>query len=173
MKITKRPLLPALLATALLGSVSAEAANKNNGAWIEKGDDFRGVAMPIDGDSLYIETDKGRVEVRLYGIGAPEYDTPFGPFATRLLHRLSFGKEVVCTDTGGRTHYRIVARCKTADISADLGGVMIQEGAATPYRSYLYRGDRDVRDLYFRLEGIACNNKRGLWQNRPDGICGD
>lgn len=156
-------------ALVLLMTVPAFAAGKSNGDWLKKGDTFTGVGFAIDGDSLFVDTERGRVEVRLFGISAPEYDAPFGPFASRKLHELVYGKTLTCADTGGRTHNRIVAICRRGGL--DVGADMIVAGAATPYRYYLHGADPDLLEIYFGRERGACRQRWGLWINNPGGIC--
>jgi hypothetical protein len=79
------------------------------------GDDLVGTPRVVDGDTL--EVDGARV--RLLGIDAPERGEPGAVEATSALLNIIAGRDVTCTDTGGRTHGRIVATC-TVGRGADL-----------------------------------------------------
>lgn len=90
-----------------------------------------GPARPIDGDTLAL----GGARIRLWGIDAPEADTPFGRQATRLMAQTLVLGPVRCVDTGGRSHDRIVARCEDA-AGADLAERMVAAGLAVDWPKF-------------------------------------
>jgi len=62
------------------------------------------VSKMLDGDSLVATTGRETVEMRLYDIDAPEYDTPEGQRAGQLATRLVSGRRVWVFPSGKRRH---------------------------------------------------------------------
>lgn len=94
-----------------------------------------------DGDTIRC----GGERVRIWGLDAPERDTPVGPAATRALAGLTRGQVVTCTQhQASRSHGRLVARCVLPD-GRDLACEMIRSGAAQEWVRFsrgAYRGCR-------------------------------
>ena len=90
-----------------------------------------GPARPIDGDTLAL----GPTRIRLWGIDAPEADTPLGRQATRLMWELLTQGPVRCLDTGGRAHDRIIARCQGA-AGEDLAEQVVAAGLAVDWPKF-------------------------------------
>ena len=119
--------------------------------------DIAGSAQVIDGDSLIV----AGVEIRLYGIDAPEYLQPCfrrgrpwrcGIDATRTLRALIAGRPVACRSREEDRYGRTVATC--AVDGRDLGAAMVAGGHAVAYGAY-------------QLEEHAARNAgRGLWSSR-------
>jgi len=76
----------------------------------------------IDGDSIYVQTPEGKLEVRIRGIDAPEYRQENGKLARAALKHLVFQKTVTLTnretDKFGRTATNVT--CNGKDIAAIL-----------------------------------------------------
>lgn len=105
-----------------------------------------------DGDTLRF----GARRVRLSGIDAPEMSTPDGEPARRHLAALVATRgPLACQDQGGRTHGRIVARCRTAD-GADLETLMVEAGWATDFTRHSH-GRHLPAQLRAMLDG------KGMW----------
>jgi len=119
--------------------------------------DIAGTAQIIDGDSLVV----AGVEIRLYGIDAPEYrqycfrrGRPWrcGIDATRTLRALIASRPVACRAREEDRYGRTVATCAVA--GADLGAAMVAGGHAVAYGAY-------------QLEERAARNAgRGIWSSR-------
>jgi endonuclease YncB( thermonuclease family) len=119
--------------------------------------DIAGAAQVIDGDSLTV----AGVEIRLYGIDAPEYrqycfrrGRPWacGVEATRTLRTLIAGRPVACRAREEDRYGRTVAACSVE--GRDLGGAMVAGGHAVAYGAY-------------RREELAARNAgRGIWSSR-------
>jgi endonuclease YncB( thermonuclease family) len=119
--------------------------------------DIAGSAQVIDGDSLIV----AGVEIRLYGIDAPEYRQPCfrrgrpwrcGIDATRTLRALIAGRTVACRSREEDRYGRTVAMCSVD--GSDLGAAMVAGGNAVAYGAY-------------RLEERAARNAgRGIWSSR-------
>lgn len=90
-----------------------------------------GPARPIDGDTLAI----GATRIRLWGIDAPEAETPSGRQATRLMAQALAQGPVRCEDTGGRSHDRIVARCDDAK-GQDIAERLVAAGLAVDWPKF-------------------------------------
>ena len=119
------------------------------------------VISVIDGDSIMVGSPEfGKVEIRLYGIDAPEYDQPFGRAARRYLASLAAGStvtvEAVTKDSYGRT-VAIVRR-----EGDSLNEKMVGVGFAWVYRSYCRKSF--CRD-WLGLEEEAKRKGKGLWRN--------
>ena len=89
----------------------------------------------VDGDSLHLHGQP--VQIRLWGLDAPEWDTPAGPAATAALTRLALGKHPVCDDMGRDRYQRILGRCYLPDGRA-LTAAMIETGTAQEFWRYTW-----------------------------------
>lgn len=77
-----------------------------------------------DGDTLRLDTG---VNIRLWGIDAPELDTRWGPAAGEALRGLALGQPVTCHRLG-ESYRRVVAQCWAGGV--DLSQVMVEAGWA-------------------------------------------
>jgi len=95
------------------------------------------IAYVYDGDTIRV----GKTRIRLWGIDAPELDTPEGKKARNWAVRAWEGKSVTCKRLG-RTRNRIAARC--ALNGTDLGRQVIAAGHACEWRRFSrgYYGQR-------------------------------
>lgn len=98
----------------------------------------------VDGDTFRHASPGADLRYRLWGIQAPEADTPEGPAATRALNDLILDKTLAC-ELRDVDHYgRPVVMCDLPD-GRDVACEMIRLGAAeewTRYSGGLYRGCR-------------------------------
>lgn len=126
--------------------------------------DLRGMARVIDGDTLEI----AGTTVRLHGIDAPEADQtcdgdgrpwPCGEWAGDELRRMIGGDTVECARIDTDRYGRTVARCTVG--RHDLGGVLVEAGAAFAYRRYSLD--------YVAQERAAQSARRGLWDHGGAG----
>lgn len=67
----------------------------------------------VDGDSLYLRGEK--VQIRLFGVDAPETDEIGYRASKDFLQRLAFDKRLACREVTRDKYARIVARCFFAD----------------------------------------------------------
>jgi endonuclease YncB( thermonuclease family) len=116
--------------------------------------DVKGTARVIDGDTLEI----GGTRIRLLGIDSPERGEAVASAATDRLRRITAGHILICTDTGGRTHKRIVAKC-TIENGTDIAREMVSEGLAAACPRFTPE--------YLELEKAARESGRGIW---ADGL---
>jgi endonuclease YncB( thermonuclease family) len=142
-----------LVALALAGLAAA--------GWFARREpaDILGSAQVIDGDSLIV----AGVEIRLYGIDAPEYrqycfrrGRPWacGVDATRTLRALIASRPVACRAREEDRYGRTVASC--AVDGSDLGAAMVAGGHAVAYGAYPLE------------ESAARNAGRGIWSSTFD-----
>jgi endonuclease YncB( thermonuclease family) len=118
----------------------------------------------IDGDSFR----RGKDEIRLHGIDAPEYrqtcrdeigrDWDCGKEAARTLRSLVAGHMVACTGLDVDRYRRLVARCEVGDLV--LNSEMVRLGWAI---AYTHHGT-----LYLREEEEARHARRGIWRGTFD-----
>ena len=129
-------------------------------AQVSAGDVFSAtVKKVIDGDSLLVSTDRGDIEVRLYGVDIPEYDQPFSRQAKIFTQKAVLGKKVmiepVAEDAYGRT---VAVVAKGADI---INRELVQAGLAWVYPRYCKKA---VCTSWKKDERTARDEKMGLWQ---------
>ena len=120
--------------------------------------EISGRAKVIDGDSMQV----GDVEVRLYGIDAPEGRQDCrrngevwrcGDDAAAKLRSLVQGATLRCTPRDTDEYGRRVSVCKNG--STDINAEMVRAGLALAYRRY--------SNDYVDEENEARKAKRGLW----------
>jgi endonuclease YncB( thermonuclease family) len=113
----------------------------------------------IDGDSFKA----GDVEIRLYGIDAPEYrqtcrdgeghNQPCGKMAGDALSKLIGKAAITCTTLDRDRYGRQVSVCK--DGTRDINREMVRQGWAIAYRKHALD--------YVSAEREAKTAKRGIW----------
>jgi endonuclease YncB( thermonuclease family) len=124
---------------AFLCAVAADAA------------ELVGTPRIVVGDTLEV----AGTRVRLLGIDAPERGEPGAVEATSALLNIIAGREVACTDTGARSHGRIVATC-TAGRGGDLAALMVGYGWAAACARFT--------SAYVRHEAAARLRQAGIWR---------
>lgn len=110
-----------------------------------------------DGDSLIVRgKDKKELEVRLFGIDAPELDQPYGKQSRNALTKLAFKQslkmQVIDTDKYER------AVVTLSNDKFNLNQKMLEQGHAWLYRKY------QSDNVWIELENSAKRSKRGLWK---------
>lgn len=90
-----------------------------------------GPAFVTDGDSLVIR----QVQVRLFGIDAPELNHPHGKRAKSALMTLCRGQNIRAELSGQDVHGRTVARCFLQD-GRDLSAEMVRLGLAIDWAKF-------------------------------------
>lgn len=86
-------------------------------------------AVAIDGDTLRIDSPEKNLRFRLWGIDAPEVQTPGGMRASRALAHLISGQTLSCDLMDVDPFGRPVVRCATATIP-DIACELISLGHA-------------------------------------------
>src|SRR5689334_1269095 len=118
----------------------------------------------IDGDSFR----RGKDEIRLYGIDAPEYhqtcrdesgrDWDCGKESARALRSLVAGHMVACTGLDVDRYRRIVSRCKADELV--LNSEMVRLGWAIAYTRH--------GTSYLSEEQEARSARHGIWRGTFD-----
>lgn len=146
--IRSGPLLLAVLCLAVLSSAAGDAPAGETGR----------VVRIIDGDSLIVRQQDGTdVEVRLYGIDAPEYRQPWSKRSRQALGGLVRDRGVQLEVTTIDAYGRSVAVVRRDPDGLDVGRAMVRLGHAWVYRRYT--DDPTLIDL----EDEARAAGRGLW----------
>ncbi len=107
-----------------------------------------GPAWVVDGDGLVIRG----VQVRLFGVDAPEFDHPYGRKARGALIGLCKGQRVRAEIVGEDQYGRAVARCYLPD-GRDLSAEMVRRGLALDWPRFSggrYR-EHETRDARRKL----------------------
>jgi micrococcal nuclease len=158
-RMKKFPYCPALLSplgkTVLLLLLplllAAPAAAQSEPPWIGH------VVKVIDGDSLIVQSGGEKVEVRLYGVDAPEYRQPYGKDAMAFIQQMAGkGTEVKLYPKGKDKHGREVARVFVG--KKELNLEIIRAGFAWWYARYA-----PLMSVYYNAQNEAKANHRGLW----------
>ncbi|CAB4125077.1 COG1525 Micrococcal nuclease (thermonuclease) homologs [uncultured Caudovirales phage] len=113
-----------------------------------------GVPSVHDGDTLYIQGQS----IRLYGIDAEELDEPHGIQARDTLRALVKHQTITCSDTGTRTHSRVVARCYLPD-KREINRVLVQRGVVLDCARYsggAYRQDEPLASRLTLIQKPYC-----------------
>ncbi|WP_224823692.1 thermonuclease family protein [Cognatishimia sp. MH4019] len=90
-----------------------------------------GRAFVVDGDTIVIN----KLQIRLFGIDAPELNHPYGQKAKWALVRLCKGHMLKADIIEEDTHGRTVARCWLPD-GRDLSAEMVKEGLAIDWPKF-------------------------------------
>lgn len=93
--------------------------------------EVRGTAYVVDGDTIIIQ----QIQIRLFGIDAPELDHPHGKNAKWALVSLCKGRTVLAEITAIDAHGRTVARCSLED-GRDLSAEMVKLGLAIDWPKF-------------------------------------
>ena len=113
----------------------------------------------IDGDSLIVRTGARTLEIRLWGIDAPEYDQPGSSGAKKKLSDLVLGNTVSIVIKYADKYGRYVALLTSS-------GVSVNEEMVATGNSWVH--DYFCRETICRkwslLEERARTERRGLWQ---------
>ena len=129
---------------------------------------FGGHARIVDGDSLVV----AGVEIRLFGIDAPELGARGGREAAEALVQLVEEGMVRCAALYRDRYARTVATCEADGVEAggagvpDLGEAMLRLGRATHWRRYTCgdaRIDPAVCARYDDAEAAARISAMGVW----------
>ena len=119
------------------------------------------VTRVVDGDTVEMEVDGKLVNVRLFGIDAPEMSQPFGHESKDFLVRRILNEELIVIPRDIDRYDRLVAglyRSSDKGISSISIG-MAYEGFGWADREYL----KEELEFYLLSETDARKNRRGLW----------
>jgi endonuclease YncB( thermonuclease family) len=118
------------------------------------------VTRVLDGDTIDVELASGSVNVRLYGIDAPEKNQPGGAEAKLTLAKLVDGKTVLLEPFKQDRYDRMLATVYIGERNINLE--MVTLGYAWAYRQYMKRSN----SILCAMEFAARKSHLGLW-SRP------
>lgn len=98
---------------------------------LDRTQNVTGAAWVIDGDTIRI----GKVQIRLFGIDAPELNHPYGQKAKWALHRMCKGHIIRAEITDRDAYGRTVARCFLPD-GRDLSAELVKQGLALDWAKF-------------------------------------
>ena len=107
-----------------------------------------GYARIVDGDTIVIQ----KMQIRLFGVDAPEINHPFGQKAKWALVALCKGQQVLAEITEVDDYGRTVAKCYLPD-GRDLSAEMVKQGLAIDWKKFsggIYR-DLETPDARRKL----------------------
>jgi len=118
------------------------------------------VVEVMDADILKVRRDNTEVEVRLYGIDAPEDDQPYGLRATRFTKMMARFERVEVEPKDLDQHGRVAALVYLDGDGECLNEELVRAGHAWVYERYCH-----IRDCnqWRELERRARQAERGLW----------
>jgi endonuclease YncB( thermonuclease family) len=118
----------------------------------------KGVVQDVhDGDTFKMKVDGQIIDIRIYGIDAPEEKQPYGKEAGEALRNLIDGKEIRLRMNGRRTWNRKVGEPWLGD-SLNVSLWMVKNGHSWWYKDY----SKKCMDLK-EAEEEAKVKKLGLW----------
>lgn len=118
----------------------------------------------VDGDTVDLLTEsKQLVRVRLAGIDAPERGQPHGTIAKKVLSDLVFSKSASLDGEKKDRYGRVVAKVVVEGLDANLQ--MVRLGYAWHYTKYEREQSAKDRSLYNAAQGIARQERLGLWKD--------
>lgn len=118
------------------------------------------VTKVLDGDSLIVKTESKQIEVRLFGVDAPEWDQPFGPEAKAFTTGLSINKKVTVKIKSVDKYKRTVGEVFLPD-GKNLGHTLVNEGLAWWYQKFA----PDYEQIK-TLENKARKANKGIWSQK-------
>jgi micrococcal nuclease len=111
----------------------------------------------IDGDSLIVTSGGKEIEVRLYGIDAPEWRQPYGKEAVNFMKtKAPPGTQVKIYPKGKDSHGRVLGRVFVE--KKELNEIIIRAGMAWWYARYA-----PLMTNYYEAQKEAKKFSRGLW----------
>ena len=118
------------------------------------------VVKVVDGDSLVIDYAGERINLRLWGIDAPEARQDYGRQARSVLAAMVKGRQIEARGKDVDEYYRLVALVWVDGQSVNKE--MVRRGAAWVYEYYCHEA---ICDDWRQLQDDARRERRGLWSN--------
>ncbi len=115
------------------------------------------VTKIIDGDTVDVLLQSGRIRVRLHGIDAPERDQPGGTEAREWLQQHLQDRQVLLEPVTQDRYDRLVAIVHDGDVVVN--DELVRSGHAWAYRQYLRKADRHLCEK----ESSARRHGAGIW----------
>ena len=131
------------------------------------------VIKVIDGDTIVVELNNKKEEIRFLGLNTPEIEGPyrheecFGKEASDIVKKILTNKQVYLIPdfhASNRDKYKRLLRYVYLENGAFINAFLIKEGFAF-YYSYP-KEDLQFSEYFFNLEKKARENKKGLWSEK-------
>lgn len=122
-----------------------------------------GVVLSVhDGDTLRVRNEQGRViNIRLWGVDAPEIGQPYGRASRNFLRNIAQGKRVeVIKAQEENSHRRLVCIVSLASSGVSLQEELLKNGLAWVYD---YHCRKAVCKTWRQFQQQARRDRRGLW----------
>ncbi|PID77051.1 MAG: hypothetical protein CSB24_03475 [Deltaproteobacteria bacterium] len=123
------------------------------------------VVKVIDGDSvLAVEpaSDK-KIEIRLWGIDAPEWNQPYSKKARKYLASKVLGKKIVLGEKGYDRYHRLLAILYDAGSRQSINHLLVENGMAWVYTKYC---QEKICRSWTSSESKARKKGLGLWRDK-------
>ncbi len=127
-------------------------------AWAAQGPAAIIVDYVVDGDSLVVRNGTKKMEVRLWGIDAPEYDQPDSIPARNGLKKMVMGQKGLLYIKYQDRYGRYVSLLKIKDLNVN--EAMVANGHSWVYDRYCRE---PVCQRWKHLQAEAKKQRRGLW----------
>lgn len=131
----------------------------SGGSEVDERSESARVLDVLDGDSIVVALNRERVEVRLFGIDAPERGQAYSTQARDGLAAIVAREDVSLVPVDKDRFGRVVANVIRIDDRLDVNREMVRRGHAWVYRQY--NDDKD----WLALEATARDSRSGLWAN--------
>lgn len=126
-----------------------------------RAESWHGYVMKVrDGDSIQVKKGGKLIEIRLYGIDAPEYGQAYSKQAKRLTRSMALKKTVTVIPKDVDKYGRVVALIKSH--GGMINSELVKNGLAWVYPKYCT--DTAICPQLIRLEKKARKKRRGLWR---------
>ncbi len=127
------------------------------------------VIRVIDGDSLLVVEKKSgkKIEVRLWGVDAPEWGQSYSKVSRRFLSRKVLKKKCTLKKMGYDKYHRLLAIVYPGNgkDQESINGLVVKKGMAWVYTKYC---ERKICKKWQKFQNKAKRNKIGLWKvKRP------
>ncbi len=116
------------------------------------------VIKVIDGDSIKVQSAKEKIEIRLYGIDAPEYDQPFAAHSKKYVKKKLQGKNVEIVPVDTDRYGRLVAIVRRGD--KIINEQLLDQGLAWYYPKYC---KKRICSSWKKTNKKAKKEKKNIW----------
>jgi len=116
------------------------------------------VVSVIDGDSIMVKRDGQDLEIRLWGIDAPEYDQPRARASYNALRSVVINRDLMLEVVDRDKYDRLVAIAQRG--SLNINEYMVRSGYAWVH---IYYCKAEICKKWYELQAEARRKKRGLW----------
>ena len=123
------------------------------------------VTRITEGDTLEALAQGQTIEIRLWGIDAPERDQPRGEKARNMLSRLAPLNKLVTVHAYGLDKYGRILAVLDGNAGLAINAVMVEEGLAYHSKAGMALGHTCLTSM----EQFARTYRRGVWEDSPQG----